>query len=58
MREKLVKLLSVKSIVTITLTVVFAVLSGKGKISSTEFLTIFTMIVSFYFGTQVEKNRQ
>lgn len=55
--EKIKKLLTVKSIVTLVLTGVFAYLSVCRYISSTEFLTIFTMIVSFYFGTQVEKQK-
>ena len=57
MRERLLKLCTVKSIVTLVLTGVFAYLSVMKIISSTEFLTIFTMIVSFYFGTQVEKQK-
>lgn len=56
MIDRLQKLLSVKSIVTIILTGVFAFLAVKGSIDSNEFLTIFTVVVSFYFGTQAEKN--
>lgn len=55
MKERLHKLLTVKSIVTILLTAVFAYLAVAGKITGTEFLTIFTVIISFYFGTQHEK---
>lgn len=55
MKEKLQKLLSVKSIVTLVATAVFAYLSITGVISGQEFLTVFTVIVSFYFGTQHEK---
>jgi hypothetical protein len=55
MKEKLQKLLSVKSIVTLIATAVFAYLSITGAISGQEFLTVFTVIVSFYFGTQYEK---
>lgn len=55
MKERLNKLLTVKSIVTLTLTAVFSFLSLRGAISGQEFLTIFTVIVSFYFGTQYEK---
>jgi hypothetical protein len=51
-KKRLGNLLSVKSIVTITLTVVFAVLALRGDISGTEFLTIFTTVIAFYFGTQ------
>ena len=55
MKEKLAKLISVKSIVTLALTGVFAYLAIEGGITGQEFLTIFTVIVSFYFGTQYEK---
>ena len=51
-KKRLGNLLAVKSLVTITLTVVFAVLALRGDISGTEFLTIFTTVISFYFGTQ------
>lgn len=56
MKEKLTKLLCVKSIVTIVLTAVFAFLAVEGVVSGEQFLTIFTVIISFYFGTQHEKN--
>lgn len=55
MINKLEKLLNVKSIVTVILTVVFAVLSIAGKISAEQFLVIFTTVIAFYFGTQHEK---
>ena len=55
MKEKLAKLLTVKSIVTIALTAVFAYLSVTNHISE-QFMLIYTVIVSFYFGTQNEKN--
>jgi hypothetical protein len=55
MKQRLDKLLTVKSIVTLILTVIFAFLSITGKISGEQFLTIFTVIIGFYFGTQHEK---
>lgn len=51
-KKRLGNLLAVKSLVTLTLTVVFAVLALRGDISGTEFLTIFTTVIAFYFGTQ------
>nr|DAL54411.1 MAG TPA_asm: hypothetical protein [Caudoviricetes sp.] len=51
-KKRLGNLLSVKSLVTITLTVIFAVLALRSDISGTEFLTIFTTVIAFYFGTQ------
>lgn len=51
-KKRLGNLLAVKSLVTITLTGVFSVLALRGDISGTEFLTIFTTVIAFYFGTQ------
>ena len=50
-------LLKIKSIVTILLTGIFCFLSITGTISGEQFLTIFTVIISFYFGTQYQKNK-
>lgn len=47
-------LLSVKSLVTLVLTVVFAVMALKGTISQ-DFMTIYAVIIAFYFGTQSQK---
>ena len=55
MKERLSKLLSVKSIVTLLLTGVFAYLCIVQEIGEQQFMTIFTVVVSFYFGTQAEK---
>lgn len=52
MKERLSKLFTVKSIVTIVLTGAFTYLAVIGKIGGTEFLTIFTTVIAFYFGTQ------
>lgn len=54
--KRLANLLCVKSIVTITLTAVFAYLAVNGQVSTDQFLTVFVVIVSFYFGVQSEKN--
>lgn len=58
MKQRLQKLLAVKSIVTILLTAVFAVLTLLGRLESDRFMTVFTVIISFYFGTQSEKRAQ
>lgn len=58
MLKKIAKLIDVKSIVTLVLTGVFSYLSIKGVISGEQFLTIFTVIISFYFGTQIGKAEQ
>lgn len=53
--DRIAKLITVKSIITLTLTPVFAYMAIVGTISAELFLTIFTMIISFYFGTQSSK---
>ena len=54
-KERFSKLLTVKSIVTILLTLVFCYLSVKGVITAELFMTVFTVVIAFYFGTQYEK---
>ena len=53
--EKISKLIDVKSIVTLALTTVFGYLAVTGRISGSDFLTVFTVIIAFYFGTQSKK---
>lgn len=40
-----------------TLTAVFLYLSVAGRISGEQFLTIFSVVVAFYFGTQYQKGK-
>lgn len=54
--SRLANLLSVKSITTLVLTVVFAVMALKGTISQ-DFMTIYAVIIAFYFGTQSQNVR-
>lgn len=58
MSEKIIKrlanLMSVKSIVTLILTGVFAYMAITGQISQ-DFMTIYAVIIAFYFGTQSQK---
>ena len=60
MNEKIIKrlgnLLSVKSIVTLVLTGVFAYMAIVGTISQ-DFMTIYAVIIAFYFGTQSQKTQ-
>ncbi len=56
--KRLAALLTVKSILTLVLTAVFAWQSVTGGISDSDFLTVFLMVVSFYFGTQSQKGNQ
>ena len=53
--ERLAALVDVKSIVTLMLAIVFCYLAISNIITGQEFLTIFTVIISFYFGTQYAK---
>ena len=58
MQENIIKrlgnLLSVKSLVTLVLTAVFAVMALKGTISQ-DFMTVYAVVIAFYFGTQSQK---
>ena len=40
------------------LTVVFSYLAVVGRISGEQFLTIFSVVVAFYFGTQYQKGKE
>lgn len=55
LKKRAANLVSVKSIVTIALTVIFGVLALRRDVSGQDFLTIFLMVISFYFGTQSQK---
>lgn len=55
MLNSIVNLLKVKTIVTLVVITVFAVLSFRGDISPDNAMIIISMVVSFYFGTQHEK---
>lgn len=48
--KQLLELLQIKKIIAIILTVVFAILSLKGVITAEQFITVFSMVIAFYFG--------
>ena len=52
--KRLGNLLSVKSLVTLILTAVFACLALGGRISQ-DFMTVYAVVIAFYFGTQSQK---
>ena len=52
--KRLANLLSVKSLTTLTLTAVFAVMTLRGAISQ-DFMTVYAVVIAFYFGTQSQK---
>ena len=53
--ENLANLIKVKTLVTMLVMAVFAVLALRGTISADNAMIIISMVVSFYFGTQHEK---
>ena len=53
--KNLTGLIKVKTIVTLVVVGVFAVLALRGSISADNVMIITSMVVSFYFGTQHEK---
>ena len=53
--KRLGNLLTIKSMVTLILTAVFAWLTCSGGVSADQFLTVLTVVIAFYFGTQAEK---
>ena len=52
--KRLGALLSVKSLVTLVLTGVFAYMAVAGTISQ-DFMTVYAVVIAFYFGTQSQK---
>ena len=52
--KRLGALLSVKSLVTMVLTGVFAFLAVTGNIQQ-DFMTVYAVVIAFYFGTQSQK---
>lgn len=55
--KRISNLLTVKSLVTVILTIVFSIITLKGMAVEESFKTIFTVIISFYFGTQANKEK-
>ena len=56
MRNRLLNLIDVKSIITIIMTFVFCIMSVIQVISSQQFMTVFATVIAFYFGTQQKKS--
>ena len=54
LKKRAANLISVKSLVTLALTIVFAVLAVQDRIAQ-DFMTIYAVIIAFYFGTQSQK---
>lgn len=56
--KNLANLVKVKTIVTLVVMVVFCVLALRGDIAPDNVMLIVTAVISFYFGTQHEKNNK
>lgn len=54
--QKFLNLLNLKSVVTLTLTAIFGYLSIVGKITPEQYMTIFTVVIGFYFGSVTRKD--
>lgn len=54
--EALAKLIDVKSLVTIALTIGFIVMAVSNSLTS-EYQSVYLVVISFYFGTQYEKKK-
>ncbi len=54
--KRLSNLLSVKSLISLLLTLVFCFITIKGLVSAELFMTIFATVIAFYFGTQTTKD--
>lgn len=57
MFEKIKNLINVKSIVTLILTILFCILAFMKVIDEQAVLNVYTVVISFYFGTQFEKSK-
>ncbi|WP_349393298.1 hypothetical protein [Clostridium perfringens] len=56
--DLIVKLLSIKRVIAFILTLVFSYMAITGEVKSTEFITIFSMIIAFYFGQSIGRKTQ
>ena len=56
LKEKLVKLLNVKTVIAIILTIIFSYMAVIGQITAEVFMPIFSMIIAFYFSDDAKNN--
>jgi hypothetical protein len=54
--DRVGKLIDVKTLITLSLTAAFVFLSVTGRVKEETFLTIYTTVISFFFGIQVQKH--
>lgn len=58
MLNKIANLIGIKKIIALMLTVMFCILAGRETISSVEFLSVFTLVIGFYFGQSTAKEHK
>lgn len=58
MKEAVINLLKIKSLVTVIMTIAFVALLFLRETVPQEFVVIYTSIISFYFGVQTTKKEQ
>ena len=56
--KNIAALFKVKTIVTFAVTAVFCVLALRGDITADNVMVIVTTVIAFYFGTQMEQNKE
>lgn len=56
LKKNLANLIKVKTISTVVILAVFAVLALRGDIASDNVMVIVSTVMAFYFGTQHEKH--
>lgn len=57
-KENLAALIKVKTLVTLAVITVFAVMAFRGQITADNVMIIVTSVISFYFGTVSEKTKE
>lgn len=57
MKQLLHCMMQVQNLVTLLLTLGFLHLSISGRLAADQFLTIFSVVIAFYFGSQTQKNQ-
>ena len=58
LKQRVANLLTVKSAVTLILTGAFVFLTVNGEVKAESFLSVYTVIIGFYFGTQFDKKER
>lgn len=57
-KERIADLINVKTIITVDVSVVFTVLALRGDIDPVATMSVVTMVMGFYFGTQRDKKME